>query len=191
MRERILSVALLEREDFVNAMLGIDGGTPEDEPLPRGAVPYLPCAVEDILVLASELRADDELVDLGSGLGRVVMLAHLLSGARAHGIEIQPRLVARAREIAARLSLDVTFAHGDASETPLDGSVFFLYSPFNGAMMERVLTRLREVAARRPLRICAVGVEFREIDWLVARPAAGRSVVFYDARLGAWCDVKT
>lgn len=181
LRDRILAAPANEREDFVNALLGIDGTTPDDEPLPRGAVPYLPCAVEEILVLANELRPDDELVDLGAGLGRVVMLAHLLSGARAHGIEIQRSLVDAARAIATRLALDVTFAHGDAADAELDGSVFFLYSPFNGEMMTRVLAKLRALATRRRIRICAVGVEFHGEDWLVTRPTASRSTVFYES----------
>jgi len=41
-------------------------------------------------------------VDLGAGVGRVVMLAHLLTGARAHGIEVQKELVRIGRNAAKR-----------------------------------------------------------------------------------------
>lgn len=183
LRAAILALPPNEREEWVNGALGIEGVSPEDEPLPRGSVPYLPCAVDDILAVAAELRPDDVLVDLGSGLGRVVILAHLLSGARAHGIEIQRSLVEKSRARAAALKLDgVTFAHGDAGDHELDGSVFFLYSPFNGDMMTRVLARLEHLSRRRHIRVCAVGVEFRQAKWLVPRPTESWSTVFYDSR---------
>jgi hypothetical protein len=82
--QRILSVPHAERDAWVDALLALPE-LPADSPgLPAGAVPYLPAGVAEILALVSEapLREGDELVDLGSGLGRVAILAHLLSGAR-------------------------------------------------------------------------------------------------------------
>jgi precorrin-6B methylase 2 len=166
-------------------MLGIDG-VPEDMPdLPRGAVPYLPSGVEEILAMVREtpLKPDDELVDIGSGLGRVAIVAHLLSGARAVGIEIQEHLVRAARASAAELGLDaVSFVHANAADSVLDGTVFFLYAPCNGEMLERVVGRLEGAARRRRIAVCAVGVELRDAAFLALRSRCTPAMALYDSR---------
>ena len=168
-----------DRDPWVDDMLGLDDAPP-DGPLPRGSVPYLPCGVEEILAMVREapLRADDRFVDLGSGLGRVVMLAHLLTGARASGIEIQGPLVARARAASEALGLDVDFEEGNAEDAALAGSVFFLYAPFNGPVLARVLARLE--ALPRPITIGAVGVELHQ-GWLRPRATTCVSLVMYES----------
>ena len=51
----------------------------------------------------------------GAGLGKAAMAVHLLTGARARGIELQPELVAAARAQARELGLDgVSFVETDA-----------------------------------------------------------------------------
>ncbi len=186
LRDRILSLPIHERDGFVDALLGLDAPPPDDVPdLPRGAVPYLPCGVDEILTMVSEapLGPADELVDLGSGLGRVAVLAHLLTGARARGIEIQAPLVASARTLCAALALEgVSFEHANAAETELDGSVFFLYAPFNGALLAAVLRRLEEVARRRSIVVCAVDLGLDGVGWLEPRPRTHASLALYDAR---------
>ena len=178
------SVPFCDRDVWVDTLLGLEEPPPDSPELPRGAVPYLPCGVEEILemVLKVPLRPDDVLVDLGSGLGRVVMLAHLLSGARACGIEIQEPLVRAARSRCAELALDaVTFLHADAAEAALDGSVFFLYSPFGGATLTRVISQLAEVSLRKPIVVCAAGLELRGVPWLVSRPTESPLLTLYDS----------
>jgi SAM-dependent methyltransferase len=121
--QRLLSVPLCDRDVWVDQLLGIEEPPPDIPDLPRGAVPYLPCGVGEILamVLEAPVRPDDELVDLGSGLGRVVILAHLLSGARASGVELQEPLVRGARARCAALGLAaVSFVHADAAEVALE-----------------------------------------------------------------------
>lgn len=180
--ELVRSIPYLDRDSWVDALLQIDP-PPPDIDLPRGAVPYLPCGVDEILATVHDvLGPDDELVDLGSGLGRVVILAHLLTGARARGIEIQPHLVARARATHAALALpsSVAFEHASATDAELDASVFFLYAPFNGAMLARVVARLELLARRRRFTICTVGLELAE-SWLRSRPASHRALSIYDA----------
>ncbi|MEO7094364.1 MAG: class I SAM-dependent methyltransferase, partial [Polyangiales bacterium] len=122
----------------------------------------------------------DELVDLGSGLGRVLVLAHLLSGARAHGIELQTHLVERARATCTELRLPaVGFEQANAAEIELDGSVFFLYAPFNGDMLARVVQRLEVVARRRRITVGTVDLELHDVPWLVARPTARAALTLY------------
>jgi SAM-dependent methyltransferase len=182
--ELLLAVPVLDRDGWVDELLGFDEPPPDIANLPRGAVPYLPSGVDEILAMVVEVpvRPDDELVDLGSGLGRVVILAHLLSGARACGVEIQEPLVRRARARCVELALPlVSFVHANAADAELDGSIFFLYSPFNGDMLSAVLRRLEEVARRRPIVVCAVCLEFRGVPWLRARKTAKVSLAIYDS----------
>jgi hypothetical protein len=179
----VRAIPFLDRDAFVDELLAIEPPPPDVPDLPPGAVPYLPCGVDEIvaMVLEAPVGPHDELVDLGSGLGRVALLGHLLSGARAAGIEIQAPLVDRARARAAALGLaTVAFVHADAAATALDGSVFFLYAPCNGAMLARVVDRLAEVARRRPIVIGTVGLELHGVPWLRARRTASVALTIYE-----------
>jgi hypothetical protein len=181
--DAIASVPPGAREAWVDALLGTEH-LPPDVALPRGSVPYLPCGVDDIVAFVRELplREEDVLVDLGSGLGRVAMLAHLLTGARAHGVEIQGHLVELANRRTAALGLDrVTFEHADVREAELDGTVFFLYAPFNGEMLAHVLQRLEALGQRRRFAVVTVGMELR-VPWLVPRPSSHVALTIHDLR---------
>ena len=70
--------------------------------------------VERMLQLA-ETRADDLVVDLGSGDGRIVLAAARKYGARGLGIELDGKLVDKSREAARAAGLEqrVTFVQGD------------------------------------------------------------------------------
>jgi len=184
--ERLLAVPPRERDAWTDQLLGLEEAPPDVADLPRGAVPYLPCGVEEILTLVRELplRPKDTLIDLGSGLGKVAILAHLLAGARAHGVELQAPLVRAARERCAALGLGsdaVSFIHANAVEAELDGSIFFLYAPFNGELLTAVLGRLQEIALRRAIAVCAVGLELRGVAWLRPRPTSHVSLTLYDS----------
>jgi len=181
----LLSVPPLERDAWVDELLGIDSPPPDAPDLPRGSVPYLPCGVEEILAMLREVpvQPDDEFVDLGAGLGRVTLLTHLLSGARATGVEIQEHLVRAARARCADFALPrVSFVHANAADVELEGSVFFLYAPFNGAMLSQVLGRLEAVARRRAITVCAVDLELRDVPWLSPRQTSCVSLVLYDSQ---------
>jgi SAM-dependent methyltransferase len=181
--QAILEVPIVDRDAWIDVLLEL-GELPEDaKELPREAVPYLPCGVAEILAMVRELplRASDRIVDLGSGLGRVVLLAHLLTGARAHGIELQPQLVDRARALSAARGLEgVTFEAGDASGRSLEGTVFFLYAPFSGQMLERALEELHQVAKRHPIAVCAVDLQLDQARWLRARKTSSLALTIYE-----------
>jgi hypothetical protein len=73
-----------------------------------------PEVVERMLRLAGT-GADDVVVDLGSGDGRIVIAAAQKFGARGIGIELDARLVEKSREAARAAQLDgkVSFVQGD------------------------------------------------------------------------------
>lgn len=158
-----------DRDAWVDARYGFDPPPPDNE-LPRGGVPYLPAPVDAILEIVREapVRSTDTIVDIGSGLGRVVILASLLSGARGIGIDVQTHLVARSRETAAAIGLDrVSFIAGNAADVEVDGTVYFLYAPCNGALLARVLERMAAVAKRHPITVCTIDLELDHVPWLV------------------------
>lgn len=183
LREAIEAIAPFDRDAWIDELLGIEP-PPPDVDLPRGGVPYLPCGVDEILAMVRDapVGPGDTLVDIGAGLGRAAILAHLLSGARTLGVELQAALVERARAHGAELGLDgVWFVHADAADLALDGSVFLLYAPCNGELLARVVRRIEDVAHRRAITVAAVGVEL-DAAWLVARPSTCVSLTLYDAR---------
>jgi SAM-dependent methyltransferase len=183
LRQCILRVPPRQREGWVDTLLGL-AKAPPDEPLPRGSVPYLPAGVHEILSALGDLpvRPSDVFVDVGSGLGRVVLLAHLLTGATAHGIEIQGRLVRAARQTATELGLSaVSFQRADASDARLEGTVFFLYSPLTGEALRRVLFSLQDLASKQELAIVTVGLELNQERWLTRRERTNVAVSYYDA----------
>jgi len=183
--DQLRAVPARDRDGWVDELLGIEPPPPDVPDLPRGAVPYLPCGVDEIVAMVGEvpLGPDDELVDVGAGLGRVALLAHLLSGAGARGVEIQAPLVERARRCCAALAVTgVSFICADAADCELDGSVFFLYAPCNGELLARVVRRIEAVARRRPIVVAAVDLELPGAPWLRARPASRPALMLYDTR---------
>lgn len=81
-------------------------------------VPTPDSLVKAMLTVAA-VKPDDYVVDLGSGDGRIAIAAARDFGARAHGIEYNPEMVALARRNAQRagVSAKVTFQQADIFET--------------------------------------------------------------------------
>jgi SAM-dependent methyltransferase len=183
--EALRAVRFDQRDRWLDELFGLPE-VPADLPgLPPGTVPYWPCDADAVVhaVREAPLGAGDVFVDLGAGLGRPLLLAHLASGARAIGVELQPHLIEHARGAAARLQLDaVQLLPGDAAaggDLP-DGTVYFVYSSFNGAALARVLAGLARVAARHPIVLCAVDFEVRE-PWLRPRRSPRPELMIYDS----------
>jgi hypothetical protein len=122
---------------------------------------YQPTPVRHILQLitSSALSEADTLVDLGSGLGHVPLLASIFTGARSFGIEIEAAYVASAQECAQSLDLRrVRFIQQDARAADLSsGTVFYLYTPFTGSILSHMLEKLRDESTRRAIKVCTFG----------------------------------
>lgn len=183
-REALTSVPPSERDRWLDRVFGLEE-IPDDGPdLPAGCVPYLPCSVDTLLRVAdlAQVRPTDVFVDVGSGLGRAAGLMHFATGAGAIGIEIQSGLVSRARELASRLNAPrVCVIEGDATQLTryvMIGSVFFLYCPFSGERLERVVDDLESIARTRRIRVCTVGMNLPSRPWLTAVTAADELTVY-------------
>jgi SAM-dependent methyltransferase len=159
---------------FVNEWLGT-GELPEPSvELGPEMVEYYktPARVVVELVRRVTFEEGDVFYDLGSGLGQVVLLVHLLTGVSAKGVEIEPAYCEYARGCARGLGLgaEVCFIAGDARDVNLsEGTIFFLFTPFKGGVFFHVMERLRVVAASRRIRVITYGpcsAEIARLDWL-------------------------
>jgi SAM-dependent methyltransferase len=184
-RAALLSVPPPERDGWIDRVFGL-GELPDDDPaLPRGCVPYLPCSVDTVLRVVDHapVRASDVFVDIGSGVGRAAALVHLLTGAGAIGLEIQRRHVVAARDLVARLLVSrVAWVEGDAATLTryvMIGSVFFLYCPFGGQRLARVLADLEEIAQTRTIRVCCVDLPLPPCCWLAPDGPCGSELEIY------------
>ncbi|TBR35815.1 MULTISPECIES: class I SAM-dependent methyltransferase [Dyella] len=134
---------------------------------------------------AAQLTANDTLIDIGSGLGHVPLLAAITSDASCMGIEQDMGLVRSATSCAEALHLSrIAFHTEDARDADFSrGTVFYLYSPFTGAMLDQVIERLRLEAAQRPFRIGTLGPctnVFARQPWLHAASVdEHRPTLFY------------
>ncbi|HEY8314115.1 MAG TPA: methyltransferase domain-containing protein [Candidatus Baltobacteraceae bacterium] len=118
------------------------------------ATHYEPVPIDDFNALLAAVPANVEtstFVDLGSGMGRGVMLASLHRFKQIIGVEVSPALHEVARENLRawrkRPDLrcaDIRLVNADASTFayPPGDLVVFLYNPFGAATLSRTLERL-------------------------------------------------
>lgn len=158
---------------FINGLFGIDTEPVETRPLRPGMIGYQATPARFILDLVERipLGPDDVFYDLGSGLGRVALLVGLLTPAQVKGIEYDPGHCTYARQRARHLPVSrVRFINADARMADVaDGTVFFMYTPFRGALLHDVLDRLKREAHRRPMTIATYGpctTDVAQLDWL-------------------------
>jgi AcrR family transcriptional regulator len=174
---------------LISGVLQIDEPELQLAGLAAEMVFYQPTPARHVFDMLARTALDqrDVLIDLGSGLGHVPLLASICTGARCIGIEWEAAHVESARRCAQALNLDqVTFVQGDVRAADLSaGTVFYLYTPFEGAMLREVLGMLRAEAARREIRVCTLGPCTAAIaqerwlraagSWEIHRPAVFRN----------------
>lgn len=152
LRERFEARPPLERDHFVEEVLGVAYPPLEERPLGRELVTYTPSGYAEIVhaLDVTAIGPGDRFLDIGAGTGKVVLLAALLAGATGAGIECDITLVERARAAAADTgALGVRFEHADARDVALpDADVVFMYVPFTGDTLAAVMERVRRGRAR-------------------------------------------
>ncbi len=172
---------------LVSGVLTFEQPAAEVASPPAEMVPYQPTPARHIfdLIGRTALTERDVLVDLGSGLGHVPLLASICTGARSIGVEREAAYVDCARRSAHALNLtNVMFIHQDARAADLSsGTVFYLYTPFTGTVLRSVLDLLRREAASRTVRVCTYGPctpTIAEERWLeaVGTPQLDRPAIF-------------
>lgn len=100
---------------------------------------------------------DFTFVDVGAGMGRAVLLAAEIPFRQVLGVELHPTLARIARRnlrlwrAAARVQTPTRIFCSDAVEFPLPHGpvLFFLFNPFGGPVLRRLLKRVRHECADR------------------------------------------
>ena len=105
-------------------------------------------AVADAMLKLARVTADDVVYDLGSGDGRIVILAAQKYGAGGVGIELEPELVDISRQVAREGSVAdrTTFIEGDLFTTNIsEATVVTLYlsSTINARLEPKLRRELR------------------------------------------------
>ncbi|MGN6398534.1 MAG: class I SAM-dependent methyltransferase [Mucilaginibacter sp.] len=148
-------------DNFINCLLCCDALPEATKNRENEMVFYQQTPARIIFQLAemTQLKADDVFFDIGSGLGQVGMLVNLLTGAKTIGIEYEPAYCDYAKKCAAQFNLtDVEFLNTDALTADYSGgTVFFMYTPFVGDMLQQMLHVLRHQAKKKAIRIFTYG----------------------------------
>jgi SAM-dependent methyltransferase len=115
-----------------------------------GTTPFVvsPDAVVERMLYLAQPKAGERLVDLGSGDGRIVIEAAKRFGAKGLGVDIDPRLVERARANARRAGVEslATFEVQDLFETDLRGVgvvTMYLLPEVNLQLLPRLVAQLK------------------------------------------------
>jgi len=126
------------------------------------------------LFRALQLPDDTVLVDLGCGKARVLLVAAQAGLETARGVEFSPQLCHIARRnclvFAQKTHVATTFEifEGDVVDYAVrpDETVFFLYNPFDGQILRRVLENIRVSQRAYPRPV-----------WIVYRNAVHRAII--------------
>ncbi len=150
------------------AALPLAGGSREDGVQYQAAAPRVVRALLDRLPAAAR---DGIFVDYGCGKGRALLLAGESGFRHLVGIEFAPGLAAMCRQNLRRsrvlpAAVRSSVIETDATRyTPPEGMlVAFLYNPFRGGTLSRVVERLRSRAARDTATVWVVYVNPVELD---------------------------
>jgi SAM-dependent methyltransferase len=142
-------VTMLWRNGWAALIAGCVGAVllADQQPARTPDILFVPTreVVADQMLMLARVTADDVVYDLGSGDGRIVNLAAQKYGARGVGIELQPRLVEIARQVARDAGIvdKVTFLEGDLFSADISrATVVTLYlSPSVNRTLESKLRR--------------------------------------------------
>ncbi len=146
---------------FINGLFSfkaVPQQTLEREP---GMVFYqkTPARIVFEMVDKANFTKNDVFFDLGSGLGFVVMLVNLLTAVKTIGIEFEPAFCNYAIDCAANLNIpNIEIINVDARAADYSaGSIFFMYTPFDGDIIYNVLQVLKRESLSRKIKIITYG----------------------------------
>jgi DNA-binding ferritin-like protein (Dps family) len=133
------------------------------------------------LMELAQLSPDDVFFDIGSGLGQVGILVNLISQAITYGIEYEPAYCNYAKACASQLNLsNVNFINIDARKADYSqGTVFFMYTPFEGSMLDDMLLILKKESQKKSIHLFAYGpcsLQLTRHNWLTCVNGDGNSL---------------
>ncbi|WP_259068118.1 hypothetical protein HDF24_17740 [Mucilaginibacter sp. X4EP1] len=165
---------------FINGLLNDGGDAATTVDLEPEMVFYQKTPARVVFEMATKgnFSQDDVFVDLGSGPGQVAILVNLISGIATRGIEFEPAYCTLAQACASQLNLqNVEFVNTDARQADYSiGTVFFMYTPFKGGILQEVLQLLQKKSTQRTIRIFTYGPcspQVAQQDWLCCTNGKG------------------
>ena len=153
-------MAIAEAHDVVwDAVLGVDTAGVECRPTAYHVLRSILSRVD--------LQPGDRFVDIGCGRGRVLCLAALWPIAHVAGVELRGEHAAAAERNLTRLRGRKTKSFfvksGSAEDFDVSGgTVYYLYNPFGGALLETIIGRIRD-GMKGPIRLVYVNPQNRDI----------------------------
>lgn len=122
-----------------------------------------------------EVKPDDVFLDLGSGKGRVVLLAARYPFAKVIGVEISEQLTTVARRNLASIRIPlrckrVELVTADVLEydIPDEVTVLYLYNPFRGETFDTVIANVIASVDRHPRTVRVIYLNPKEHDRLMS-----------------------
>ncbi|HZZ76631.1 MAG TPA: hypothetical protein VFE04_11910 [Puia sp.] len=152
---------------FINGLLTYRELPAETKERETGMVYYQKTPVRIVFEMINNaaFKRGDVFYDLGSGLGQVTILVNLLTSVTSKGVEYEPAYCEYSKTVAADLNLgDVEFINADARYADYSsGTVFFMYTPFEGKILGDVLNTLNAESKKRKIKIITYGPCTKEV----------------------------
>jgi len=155
---------------------------------------YVPVPAKIVTQALQAIRADVKnhtFVDLGCGKGRALFVASTFGMQRIIGVEISPSLVRATLDNVARWKSgsDIQVVCADASEWewPREDLVVFLYNPFDGVILSKVLENLHRSLCAKPRDVWIIycsashGRCFESQKWIEETGRVGPSILYHAA----------
>ena len=142
------------RDRMMDFKLGINTRGLEKVSVPDSEV-YMTLPYKDIMQILFyiELKPTDIFIDIGCGKGRVLCCAALFHIKKVIGIEHAPEMSAKAQENALLLrgrKSPVSIFNVDATKFDYnEGTIFYMYNPFNQSVMTSLLDKVYESLQRK------------------------------------------
>jgi SAM-dependent methyltransferase len=164
--DRILNVETAQRVDL--AQLGLNA---------PDRVSYEAAGWRELrrILRPAEVSSDDVFLDLGSGKGRMILLAARYRFRTVIGVEVAEPLTAVARRNLASCRLrprcgKIELVNADVLdyEIPDDVSVVYMFNPFRGAIFDAVVAKLIASVDRRPRPLRLIYRSGRNCDRLTS-----------------------
>jgi hypothetical protein len=179
-----------KRNLYAEKLLGVDCPPAIDRNPDQRFLNYEATKLESIIdVLENgDIHANDVFFDIGGGMGKVPMLVHWATGARAVSVEYQQPLCIASAELGRRLGFSgFEVMHADARAVDYSGGTkFFLFNPFLGEILRETMAKIEVVArsATVPITVFCVTLqtaeELKRLDWLEPIDLGGAEKGFWE-----------
>jgi 16S rRNA G966 N2-methylase RsmD len=164
--------------------LEIKGNNRKEAEVYQGAGYYL---LEKIFLKLQEFKAPDDIIDIGSGKGRVMVVAAHYGFKKIMGIDFAIELCKVAERNCATITKQFPLAewaviHANAADFTFTqhNNVFFFFNPFKEPVMDRVIKNILQSLAEHPRKIFVAYMNPQHKNLF---KSAGFQEVFYIKRM--------